>query len=347
MMLAINFSYLAAKVIFILKMNDDNSQYSVIKNRYNDDDPVLKVMVLGLIIFVSMMVGVGLIAGCGYITNMDMSTIMGSLSEESQIEERNFIRTNLMINHLTTFIFPALVFTIFFYKSQWTRVLRIDKFPNIINVILGTLLISAAFPLAQFAYWLNLQVPLPDYFVSMEESTADMIRSLLLVEQSYELWFNLFIIAVLPGIGEELIFRGILQKKLVNRLQNPHLGIWIAAFIFSAIHMQFQGFLSRMLLGGILGYLFHWTGNLWVPIIAHIFNNAFQILGQYFYQKGMVEINLDEITVDINWGVTLIALLLVMGLSWLMIKLNPKANASTDQASMALDDQNTILDDLR
>lgn len=328
-------------------MNSDKSQYSAIKSRFDDDSPMFKVLVLGLIIFLSMVLGLGLIAGYGYMIGMDMQATLGNLSEESPIEERNFIRTNLLINHLTTFVFPAIVFAAFFYKSQWMRVLYIDKIPKLSNSTIGVFLILAAFPLAQFAYWLNLQIPLPELFVSMEESTADMVRSLLLVEQPYELWFNLFIIAIIPAIGEEFIFRGILQKKLVDRLNNPHLGIWIAAFIFSAIHMQFQGFLSRMLLGGILGYLFYWTGNLWVPILAHLFNNAFQIVGQYFYQQGMIEVNLDETVIEVNWPVTFIALLVVLGLSWLMIKINPKPDDRIDQSNMFFEDENPILDDMR
>lgn len=328
-------------------MNSDKSQYSAIKSRFDDDSPMFKVLVLGLIIFLSMVLGLGLIAGYGYMIGMDMQATLGNLSEESPIEERNFIRTNLLINHLTTFVFPAIVFAVFFYKSQWMRVLYIDKIPKLSNSTIGVFLILAAFPLAQFAYWLNLQIPLPELFVSMEESTADMVRSLLLVEQPYELWFNLFIIAIIPAIGEEFIFRGILQKKLVDRLNNPHLGIWIAAFIFSAIHMQFQGFLSRMLLGGILGYLFYWTGNLWVPILAHLFNNAFQIVGQYFYQQGMIEVNLDETVIEVNWPVTFIALLVVLGLSWLMIKINPKPDDRIDQSNMFFEDENPILDDMR
>jgi membrane protease YdiL (CAAX protease family) len=164
----------------------------------------------------------------------------------------------------------------------------------------------------------------------MEDGAAEMVKNLLLVDQPYELWFNLFIIAVVPAIGEEFIFRGILQKKLVEQMKNPHVAIWLAALIFSAIHMQFQGFLPRMLLGAILGYLYHWTGNLWVPIFAHLVNNGVQIVGQYFFQKGMIEINMEETIVDVNWPMTLIAFVVVGGLSYVMIKLNNQGQATLE-----------------
>ena len=192
------------------------------------------------------------------------------------------------------------------------------------NLILGGVLIIAAFPLAQLAFWINMNIPMPNFLVEMEEGTSEMVRNLLLAEQPHELWFNLLTIAVIPAIGEELIFRGILQKKLDEQLKNPHLAIWLAALIFSAIHMQFQGFLSRMLLGGILGYMYHWTGNLWVPIFAHLVNNAVQIIGQYFFQKGMIETNIDRAILDVNWVMTLVAFAVVGVLSFAMKKLNDR-----------------------
>jgi membrane protease YdiL (CAAX protease family) len=169
-----------------------------------------------------------------------------------------------------------------------------------------------------------MNIPMPNFLVEMEEGTSEMVRNLLLAEQPHELWFNLLTIAVIPAIGEELIFRGILQKKLDEQLKNPHLAIWLAALIFSAIHMQFQGFLSRMLLGGILGYMYHWTGNLWVPIFAHLVNNAVQIIGQYFFQKGMIETNIDRAILDVNWVMTLVAFAVVGVLSFAMKKLNDR-----------------------
>ena len=78
------------------------------------------------------------------------------------------------------------------------------------------------------------------------------------------------------------------------------------------------------LLGGILGYMYHWTGNLWVPIFAHLVNNAVQIIGQYFFQKGMIETNIDRAILDVNWVMTLVAFAVVGVLSFAMKKLNDR-----------------------
>jgi membrane protease YdiL (CAAX protease family) len=281
--------------------------------------PVFTLAILGMIIFLCLLLGLGMVESYGYFKGMNVTEALANLTADSSTSIRDFIRTNLLINHLTTFVFPALVFSYFFYKSKWTSFLNINKIPIVANLILGGVLIIAAFPLAQLAFWINMNIPMPNFLVEMEEGTSEMVRNLLLAEQPHELWFNLLTIA-----GEELIFRGILQKKLDEQLKNPHLAIWLAALIFSAIHMQFQGFLSRMLLGGILGYMYHWTGNLWVPIFAHLVNNAVQIIGQYFFQKGMIETNIDRAILDVNWVMTLVAFAVVGVLSFAMKKLNDR-----------------------
>lgn len=315
-------SYLAAKVIFIQIMSAEKNQINFRSDKLGDDASFFKITFLGMTIFLSLMIGLGIIEALGAWKGIGSQEALRSLNNESPANLRNFIRVNLMINHLTMFIIPTIVFSYFFYKSKWINYLSIDKFPNIINLFLGVIIILAAFPLAQFALWLNMKVPLPASLIETETQLAEMIGNLLIVTEPYELWFNIFIIAVIPAIGEEFLFRGIIQKKLVEKLQNPHLGIWIAAVIFSAFHMQFQGFLPRVVLGAILGYLFVWSGNLWVPIIAHFANNAFQIVGQYFYQKEKIGFDFDEMMVDVNWGMAIASLIIIVMLGRLMIFLN-------------------------
>lgn len=304
-------------------MSENNHHNSFIKNIVGEDRPFILSTIFLLTIFFCSLVGLGLIAAYGNIKGLNLQDAMSSLSPDSDAGLRNFIRTNLLINHLTMFVFPALIFSYLFYKNKWSSHLRINESPKLKNLVLGSIIILIAFPLAQLALWLNMQLPLPSTLIEMEEGTAELVRNLLLVHEPYELWFNIFVIAVIPAIGEEFIFRGFVQKNIMKATKNPHIAIWVAAIIFSAIHMQFQGFLPRVVLGGILGYLFYWTGNLWVPIFAHFMNNAFQIVGQYFYQKGMVDINMDETVVEINWGITIASIILVFVLSRFLIKLNP------------------------
>ena len=97
-----------------------------------------------------------------------------------------------------------------------------------------------------------------------------------------ELFFNLLVVALIPAVAEEMIFRGIVQQTLESWLKNPIYAVWVAAAVFSFIHFQFEGFLPRMVLGLVLGYLYYWTRNLWIPILAHFVNNGVQVVAAYF-----------------------------------------------------------------
>ncbi|TAH22729.1 MAG: CPBP family intramembrane metalloprotease [Cytophagales bacterium] len=102
------------------------------------------------------------------------------------------------------------------------------------------------------------------------------------------------VIAIIPGIGEELLFRGLLQNKLKDLFGNAHIAIWVSAIIFSAIHFQFYGFAPRMLLGAIFGYLYYWSGNLTYAMLAHFINNGFTVLMMYLYQQQQIEIDIEK-----------------------------------------------------
>ncbi|HPH46026.1 MAG TPA: CPBP family intramembrane metalloprotease, partial [Chryseolinea sp.] len=108
------------------------------------------------------------------------------------------------------------------------------------------------------------------------------------------------VIAILPAIGEELVFRGIIQKELFRGTKNSHLSIWIAAAIFSAIHLQFYGFVPRMLLGVLFGYLYHWSGNLTLSMLAHFVNNGFTVVALYLHQQKIIDIDIEN-TESVPW----------------------------------------------
>ncbi|MCK5209782.1 MAG: CPBP family intramembrane metalloprotease, partial [Cyclobacteriaceae bacterium] len=104
----------------------------------------------------------------------------------------------------------------------------------------------------------------------------------------------IIVIAVIPGVGEELLFRGFIQNILKRIFKNDHIAIWVAAILFSAIHFQFYGFIPRMLLGALFGYLYVWTGNLLIPIVAHFLNNSISLFALYIYQKGLIDIDVES-----------------------------------------------------
>jgi membrane protease YdiL (CAAX protease family) len=138
---------------------------------------------------------------------------------------------------------------------------------------------------------LNSRITLPESMAaweakmkSMEAAAAALTERFLQVDNLGGLIINLGLMALLPALSEELSFRGTLQQLIANSQQlraKSHMAIWITAIIFSAIHMQFYGFIPRMLMGAMFGYVFVWTGSLWVPIVMHFTNNALAVIVYY------------------------------------------------------------------
>lgn len=259
---------------------------------------------LVLILFLAMLgsiVASILVQGLGGVIGMDYTETIKNLKADAPSADKGFIKIALCISHFCTFILPSVIFFSIVYKKSWLASMKLERSPNLSKALLGGLLLLAAFPIVQFIFILNRQLPLPEWALEQEALINQTIENLLIVNGPSELFFNIFTIAFLPAIGEELLFRGIVQQNLEKGIKNPHLAIWATALIFSFIHFQFQGFLPRVLLGGLLGYLFVWTRNLWIPIIAHFIYNAGQVLLQYFHQQGVLGIDLNEIEVVPFW----------------------------------------------
>jgi membrane protease YdiL (CAAX protease family) len=248
----------------------------------------------------------------GQSMGISMMDMMQSFDENSALKERNFLRFANLISHIFTFTVAAIISALVLYRNNWSKQLKLNRLPSWNFIASGILLIFSIFILSQAAYWLNQQLPLPDWATQMEASAERMIKGLLVMNSPSELLFSILVVAVVPAIGEELIFRGFLQEKLQKATGNPILAIWLAGFIFSAFHLQFAGLVPRFMLGVGLGYLFYWTQNLWVPIIAHFFINGSQIVGQYFLKKDLAEAELEQI----NWGAIVVAVIILAGMSY-------------------------------
>lgn len=278
--------------------------------------PIAVLLLLLLVVVLSSAIGFLAIGGMGLVFDIEMSTIRQALEMENTARIRNFMRCSILINHLTMFVLPALILAIWLYRRDWKKELNLASFPAPKTWIMGSLFMLMAMPLAQFSYWLNKQIPLPTWAYTMEEQTGTMVTNLLVADAPYELLFNILVVALIPALGEELIFRGFLQKQLVQWTKKPVLGLWIAAILFSAFHLQFEGFLARLLLGALLGYLYLWTNNLWVPIIGHFFNNAIQIIAQYFMKDQLSTMDLEKAQETISWSAVLFSAVMVIGIGW-------------------------------
>ncbi|MFC5272105.1 CPBP family intramembrane glutamic endopeptidase [Adhaeribacter terreus] len=142
-----------------------------------------------------------------------------------------------------------------------------------------------------------------------EETLAELTRFLTRFDTIGQMLIGLVAFALVPAIGEELVFRGVLQKNLARLLKNHHVAIWLTAFVFGAIHVQFYGFFPRMLLGALFGYLYFWSKNLWVPIAAHFMNNGFTVFMLYLQQQNLIKANVES-TDSLPWYMGLFSLVM-------------------------------------
>lgn len=134
---------------------------------------------------------------------------------------------------------------------------------------------------------------LEDYMKALEETARVTTEKMLNVDSIGGLLLNLLIIALIPAIGEELTFRGVLQQSLTRKM-NPHVAIILSAAIFSFIHFQFYGFLPRMFLGMLLGYMFYVSNSLWTSILMHFLNNGSAVVVYYLNNKGVINVDVDH-----------------------------------------------------
>ena len=199
------------------------------------------------------------------------------------------MRMALMIQSVCLFILPSLAFASL-CQADTKAYLRTNTDRSPLFLLFSILLIVVIQPFIDLVGHYNQQLILPESMASIEnwmrdgeESAAKTVKLLFSDKTIAGFIFNLLVIAVVAGLAEELVFRGCLQQVMQKILKNHHIAVWITAFIFSAIHFQFYGFLPRVLLGALLGYLFLWSGNIWVPIIVHTVNNAIGVIIAYLY----------------------------------------------------------------
>ena len=187
------------------------------------------------------------------------------------------------------------------------RWLRIDRGADWKNFALAIVIMVVALPAVNLLAYLNSLIPMPQSAIDAEQEANALLKAFMDTDSVGDVLINVGILALLPAIGEELTFRGTIQQ-IINgeRLSvsgyRTHLAIWVTAIIFSAIHMQFLGFIPRMLMGALFGYMFVWTGTLWIPIVMHFTNNAIALR--------LYNSNADTIGAGATWDIGVISLII-------------------------------------
>lgn len=196
----------------------------------------------------------------------------------SNPEYRPYLKTGIGLNHILIFIGTSLLFAYWLKRKNWINYFDF-KTLDLHLAVSCFLLLVCAYPLIGVSATILENV---EWANQIDESNIDALMSMLQMDSFLDLLVNLLIIALLPAIGEELLFRGVIQKELVFRSGNHHLAIILTSIIFSGVHLQVQGFLPKFFIGMILGYSYFWTKTIWVPMLLHFINNGTQTLILYF-----------------------------------------------------------------
>ncbi|MFN8257635.1 MAG: CPBP family intramembrane glutamic endopeptidase [Bacteroidales bacterium] len=216
------------------------------------------------------------------------------------------------------FVFPPFIVA-FFFSQNIGKYLKINNLPIIPSVVLVIITVLVSLPLIDFIVSLNLKIRFPANMAGIEkelkafEQEADNLStSFLQANSAGEFIANMIVMALIPAIGEEFLFRGIFQRLIKEWTGKDHLAIWITAFMFSAMHMQFYGLIPRMLLGAYFGYLLLWSGNLWLPVIAHFVNNTIAVLIFYLNHGSGYLSNQKPETTNIGYNLAISTILVAL-----------------------------------
>jgi membrane protease YdiL (CAAX protease family) len=216
-------------------------------------------------------------------------------------------RLILLFQHLGLFILPGLIFLR--VSTGYPNAYIIRKGSISLNVLGLTLVLLIAFmPIINFLVAWNESIQFPGFLASLEESfqtmelaAQELTQAILTIETPVEWVVMIFLVAVLPAFGEELIFRGIVQKLFSIQFKNYHLGIWATAFLFSAMHLQFYGFIPRMILGAIFGYLMVYSGSIIYPMLAHFLNNFLSLIVVHYVSRGNLDPEFETFGASLQW----------------------------------------------
>jgi len=236
-----------------------------------------------------------------FIYGLSMTELSAIVTNTSHPRAIPILKIMQTMSATGTFIVPPFVLA-YLFSTNSRQYLALDRKPGSISILVALVLMVVATPLINFLGEINSFLHFPEFLRGVEEwmkqaeaQAAELTKAFLKMDTTNEFLINIFMIALIPAIGEELLFRGVVQNLFLRWSKNVHVSVWTAAILFSALHMQFYGFLPRMILGGMLGYMLVWSGSLWLPIVAHFVNNAAAVTFYYLFQHNLTTIDPDKI----------------------------------------------------
>ena len=272
-------------------------------------------IVLGLII--------GTVIGVGY--------VIVSGNDATSLNSLRFIQIS---SQIFTFVLPPILYAML-VKERPFKSLGFSK-STILWMILGVAMMYTILPLNSiFTEW-NANIKFPESLASFEklmqdlqERATEVMAKFVNVDTIGGLIINLFMIAGLAALGEELLFRSVIQTSLIKICKNAHVGIFIASAIFSLFHMEFYGLLPRLVLGLLMGYMYYYSRSIWIPMAMHFANNGTIVFLYYLNNIGAINIDVESFG-ETNIFVLILSIIAMVALFWFTVKLNKKEGLEID-----------------
>ena len=288
------------------------------------------------VLFVSMLIFIvlGLIIAIPVfgIEISDLATVFNNMNKED-IPFMKFIQG---FQSVGMFIVPAVILA-YLYSEKGEDYLFARRKPLAISLLISAIVMIFSIPVINLTASLNSQMTLPESLSWLEEAIknseekARQITELFLnVDNTSGLMVNILIIAIIPAIGEEFLFRGIIQRLFADWTKNIHWGIIISAIIFSGFHMQFYGFVPRVLMGILFGYMLYWSKNIWIPITAHFVNNATAVIAYYILKGTSIESKAENLGTEASQlPFTFLSIIIISGLLYYFVKIEKSKKKQT------------------
>jgi len=220
-------------------------------------------------------------------------TSIGGLSDVDTkgLIDKLGLKAYLFYTQIMSVLLPAVLFLLIVHYKNLAGWVKLKLPANRHFFMYSIMLLILSYPLIQLSAQLNEYMPFADFLSEESDYIEELMKQILVMNSPVDFVVNLVIIALLPAIGEELFFRAIIQNELLASINKKDIAIILTAVIFSAFHLQFDGFLPRFFLGLILGYVYYWSGSIWVSISLHFINNGLLVISAYMLQDKIDEVS--------------------------------------------------------
>ncbi|MCR5193673.1 MAG: CPBP family intramembrane metalloprotease [Bacteroidales bacterium] len=272
-----------------------------IKDFFNDIKPSGQLLALALIFVLFFILAVGVSVAIGFMIDGVAAKM-----------------TMQVVTQVITFAGTAFFFAYLFYDKPLRCLGLNSTHAIVVKLLMASLILVALLPVSDWLTRMNDSWHLPQSLASFEESMRSMGEK---AQAELEVFLNrtsvgalignLFVLAFVPAICEELLFRGALQRLFCRMLSNHHVAIWITAALFSLFHGELFAFLPRFVLGAALGYLFYYSSSIWINVMAHFLNNALAVVLFYLACNGYIDTGFTE-SLNAPWYLALLGLVVAI-----------------------------------